>query len=918
MVTVDRTAEIDYFRRKIMDAYADDLKRMASVPADAIAAILSSDPFGLAKEEIEAIRRQLEFTFSVRQDAGSAITSEYEPWLQRRAPEIEFHYWSRLRKYYLGEDVLPPNVVSQLDGITDEILDFCGDPQDGGSWSRRGMVMGHVQSGKTTNYASLLSKASDSGYKIIILLAGLTNSLRQQTQERIDETFIGKKSLFNEVRPELMDIMHFCDWRRDGRRLHPAFATTRDQDFQKAVSKFGVSLDNLRDPIIFVTKKNKAILENLLEWIESQSAGQQISYPLLLIDDEADNASVNTHKDPEKSTAINEVIRRILKKFRRSSYVGYTATPFANIFIDPDTDDEMSGNDLFPRHFIKALDPPTNYVGATRVFSQDGDLRKPMLRIVTDYGNIIPLTHKRDLDLAELPPTLRKAVRTFILVRALRILRGDGTKHCSMMINVSRFNDVQDKVHGLVYEYQKQLDDAIRVNAGLGKGSLKDPDMLDLSETFSKEFSGTEFGFDEVLAALTEASRTIVVRTVNMRGGTLDYDRHRKSGLHVIAIGGLALSRGLTLEGLCVSYILRNAAASDTLMQMARWFGYRKNYEDLCRLYICETSVKHYEYIADAVEELRGELKRMEIRNETPEQFGLKVRRSETGIRITAANKMRTASQIQLAQSFETRHVEGYALENDADVNSSNIGSVVNYLLSLGAPLSPESFGEEAQRKEAAKHLVWQKVDGPRLIEMVRGFRFHADQPSLGLIDGRSSLFLDYCFDRIHSELSEWDIVVPLNKGRNSQSISLEAIENGSLPLRARNSGAVKCVSGSEVFKPTGDRNSIRDPNEDPPLLLSDGQRTRAAALKRSGDLRGDRPFCAVRTRPMMLVHLFRSEMEDKRFCLKDRPIISLSFCMPSTDMTTLPRTYEVNAVFRRQLETLAIEADDDEVLFDE
>ena len=915
---MDRAAEIDYFRRKIRDAYANDLKHMASIPKDAIAVILSDDPFGLATDEIEAIRHKLEFTFSVRQDAGSVIRSEHEPWLQGRLPDIKFHYWNRLRSFYLKDDVLPQNVVSRLDSTTDEILDFCGNPEDAGTWGRRGMVMGHVQSGKTTNYASLISKASDAGYKIIILLAGLTNSLRQQTQERIDETYIGKKSLFNEVRAELMPVINFCDQRREGKFLHPAFGTTRDQDFQKAVSKFGVSLDNLRDPIIFVTKKNKSILKNLLEWIESQSGGQLIGYPLLLIDDEADNASINTHRDPARSTAINDVIRRILTKFSRSSYVGYTATPFANIFIDPDTEDEMRGNDLFPRHFIKTLDPPTNYVGATRVFSSDGDLSESMLRIVHDYGDIIPLRHKKELNLKELPPSLEKAIRTFVLARGLRILRGDGTNHCSMMINVSRFNDVQERVHGFVYEYQKRLDDAIRVHAGLGPDAIHDPDMRDLAETFETEFTGAEFGFNDVLGVLPDASQTIVTRTINMRGGVLDYDRHEKEGLHLIAIGGLALSRGLTLEGLTVSYILCNAGASDTLMQMARWFGYRRNYEDLCRLFICKSSVDHYEYIADVVEEFRAELKRMEIRNETPEQFGLKVRRSETGIRITAANKMRTATQMHLAQSFDSRHVEGYALENDTGVNTSNIDAVLAFLGKQGSPLPASAFEDDVQRMEAEKHLIWRGVDGQALLEMIRAFRFHADQPSLGLIDGRSSLFIDYCLDRIRGELALWDLVVPLNRGRKTDLIAHENLGSDKLPLRARNSGAIKSVSGTQVFKPTGDRNSVRDPNEDPPLLLTDFQRQQAKELGQAKILRGDRRFCAVRKRPLMLVHFFSAKLEDERFRLKNMPIVSLSFCMPETRVPVPPRTYEVNTVFRKQLETLSAETDDDEGMFDE
>ncbi len=916
---MSREAEIAYFSRKIRDVFVDDLRQMASIPPDAIDTILKDDPFKLSEEELAGVRRRLEFAFSVRQDKGHTIKSDYKPWLRER--DIDFYYWDRLRKFYLGDDVLPPNVVSRLDDVTHEVLDYCGNPLDEGAWSRRGMVMGHVQSGKTTNYASLISKSADAGYKIIILLAGLTNSLRMQTQERMDENFIGKKSLFAQRIPELMPIMSYCP---ANARYHPAFGTTRVSDFSKEISKFGVSLDNLKDPIIFVTKKNKAILENLQEWIEGQRQdGQKIAYPLLLIDDEADNASVNTHNDPAKSTAINNVIRQILRQFSRSSYVGYTATPFANIFIDPDTEDQMRGDDLFPRHFIKALDPPTNYVGAKKVFSRDGELRKQMLIKVSDYEDILPLKHKKDREFEELPPSLLEAIRAFVLVRAIRILREDGHKHCSMMINVSRFNDVQAGVHDKVYAYQQRIDNAIKVNALLGAAGLADPDMKALKRTFEKEYSGTEFAFDDVQKALNAASKTIRVRTVNMRGGILDYDANKEKGLHVIAIGGLALSRGLTLEGLAISYLLRNAAASDTLMQMARWFGYRRNYEDICRLYICETAVQHYEYIEDAVEELRNELKRMEARQETPEEFGLKVRRSETGIMITAANKMRNATRMQLAESFDSRHVEGFALFNDNEVNNQNLAALCDFAVKLGLPETADHAEEKPIQKEIEKHLVWRGVPGARVFELLMNFHFHANQPSLGKIDGRNSLFSDYFADRIQGELSTWDVVIPMLEGQKPATISRDGLKDYlSWPLRSRNSGKVITIDGIEAYKPTGGRNRVADPSEDAPLLLSEAKRGKAKELNQAGEYGRDRAYCSVREHPLMIVHLFHvpepNENLTELLAMKGNPIVSLSFCMPQTSRPVEAKEYEVNAVYRKQLELFATEEDDDEPILDE
>jgi len=912
---MDRKAEIEYFKQKIRGKYADDLKLMASIPRNAIDRILSDDPFNLSEEELGEIRRDLEFTFSVYQGEGSIISSEYEPWLDSRKQNVEFHYWSRLRNYYLGEDILPPNVVSQLDHVTDQILDYCGNPEDLQNWARRGMVMGHVQSGKTTNYISLLCKASDVGYKIIILLAGLTNSLRRQTQYRVDEGYIGKKSFFGATRRELMPIMHYVDQGSRQNPLHPAYGTTRDHDFQRAaMSNFGVSLDNLSDPIIFVTKKNKSILENLLKWIEAQSGNGLIKYPLLMIDDEADNASINTHEDTSRSTAINDVIRRLLAKFSRSSYVGYTATPFANIFIDPDTEDEMRGSDLFPRHFIKTLDPPTNYVGANRVFSPEGDLHDSFLREVRGYEKIIPLSHKKEHNLEELPPRLEEAIRVFILISAIRTLRGGGSKHCSMLINISRFNDVQEKVHGLVYKYQKRLDEAIVAHAGLGNAATRDPDIHNLSETFRAEFSRLEYSFADLLKILPVASKTIFIRTINTRNSEpLDYDNNRNEGLHVITIGGLALSRGLTLEGLCVSYILRNASASDTLMQMARWFGYHRRYEDLSRLYICPDSIDHYTNVSEAIEELRAELRRMVVREETPEQFGLKVRRSPTGIRITAANKMRTAMSMEFAPSFSCRHVEGYALENDRNVNSSNIETVLTFLKTQGNSLQPHDFDENHLQAQASKHFVWRDVDGQKLLDMVCTFRFHAHQPVLGLIDGKNSLFTDYCRDRLGDELNKWDVVVPLRGQRQASQFNRETLMSRKLALRKRNMGTVRQTSATLVYKPMGDRNSIRDPNVDARLMLSKAQLEEAKNLQNTDGLKGDSKFCSVRKYPLMIVHLFLSDLKEEKFNLNGIPIISLSFCMPKTEIAVAPKNYEVNAVFQRQIESLATESDDDE-----
>ena len=874
-------AELAYFRQKLFE----QLEGGRPLPAGTIEREVRSGPFALTEEQQGSIIRQLEGAFTTTQTLGASVLSDYKPWLQQRRASIKFFYWSRLNQFYISGGELPPSVVSVLDNVTDEVLDYCGDPEDQGAWSRRGMVMGHVQSGKTTNYAALICKAADAGYKVVILLAGITNSLRAQTQERLDETFIGKVSVFSPTVQAELPITTF------GTGRFPAYGTSRDNDFSKtAASTYGVTLSALREPIIFVTKKNKSTLERLRDWLKDQNRGAPITEPLLLIDDEADNASINTSANPDRVTAINRAIREILKLFQRSSYVGYTATPFANIFIDPDTEDQMLRDDLFPRHFIKALDPPSNYVGASRVFETEGDLRTTMVRVVEDYLDILPLKHKRDHELPLLPPSMKEAIRIFLLTRAIRILRSQGGRHCSMMINVSRFNDVQEKIHGRVYSYLVELRNSLTVNSGLPLSQISDKNIEDLSEDFRREFRETGYSFGRILKVLNDAASSVSVTTVNMRGGTLDYPRHKDGGLHVIAIGGLALSRGLTLEGLTVSYILRNTAASDTLMQMARWFGYRTDYEDICRLYLPDSSLSHYEYVEEAIEELRDEVKRMETLNQTPEDFGLKVRQSPTALRITAANKMRTASSIILAQDYSGRHIEGHVLFNDDAINKNNICKVMEFLQPLGVSREMEGGG--------GKH--WSDVDGTNVLGLLEEFRFPPHHQDLGQITGGRSLFRDYVGDRVHSELKEWDVVVPHRKERRNT----QEMFGLNISLRSREKGDFE---DEEVWRATGDANRIADPL-DARLLL--GKHEIDEAIRESGN-RGDRVFCRKRTRPLLLIHVIgeTGDHEGRKFT---GPVVSLSFCLPDTGITPEARSYQVNTVYRKQLQ-LALEPDDDE-----
>ena len=273
----------------------------------------------------------------------------------------------------------------------------------------------------------------------------------------------------------------------------------------------------------------------------------------------------------------------------------------------------------------------------------DETISTKVVNIINDYEDTLPLKHPNHMDV-DSTKSLHEAIRAFVLSKAIRILRGDENKHRSMMINVSIFNSVQEEVFELVYNYVDELTKHIELNANVSFLRDKSKIIEIFKNDYQKEFLNksddkTEYpNWENIRTKLVNAIHSIKVKTVNMNKGGLDYSnkKYDDKGLTVIAIGGFSLSRGLTLEGLCVSYILRNASAYDSLMQMGRWFGYRKNYEDICRLYLPSQSNTYYQDVTEAMIELSEQMETMEQLNKTPLDFGLRVRENSGAIRITA------------------------------------------------------------------------------------------------------------------------------------------------------------------------------------------------------------------------------------------------------------------------------------------
>ena len=642
------------------------------------------------KEDIEEKAKQLAVVFDFDGDLRNAVeeamvaidtrmgagvslvdveANHDEEWVYKREG-LEWTY-SDAYEGFLRAEKWQPTLVQSLSDVGTKILGHLQDPTSEGSWNRRGLVIGHVQSGKTANYMGVIAKAADAGYKFIIVIAGIHNNLRKQTQERIDEGFIGRSS-----DPENRVLVGVG---LNGKFPHPATLTNINEDFNKnTASKSGWKINDFSKPIILVIKKNVRTLEALHKWLKelnAQGDGRISDVPMLLIDDEADNASINTNKEDISPTKTNAMIRRILGLFTKSCYVGYTATPFANIFINPEAYDDDVRDELFPRDFIYCLDAPNTYFGPEKVFLEEVS-SKTILEKIDDCEKYLPYSHKKDDSVSELPPSLYRALDQFIIARAIRNLRGHSAKHCSMLINVSRFVSTQEAVRNFVSIRERKMREAVKANYMMAEAvSAKNEYMIALRSAFEAEYEGRGCEWAEVKRALWGVFENLRIFVINSKSDeVLDFKRYEKDGLGLtaIAIGGLSLSRGLTIEGLSTSYMYRNTRMYDTLMQMGRWFGYRPGYEDICRVHLSQDSINWYSYIANASEELRQQIKRMRRDKLSPKQFGLYVQSHPDSLLITAANKMRSGEKIVVSQNFTGKLKESTLVPIDAKTNGEN------------------------------------------------------------------------------------------------------------------------------------------------------------------------------------------------------------------------------------------------------
>ena len=861
---------------------------------DEIAKLRPAFP-GVTDADAERLAAHFEQLHAIEMGSGHALRgASYEPWLDRARQDIDPYYWTRYEQHLLQQE-FPRRVVSSLHRVTDQIVGLLQDPRREGPWDRRGMVVGHVQSGKTANYVGVACKAADAGYRVIIVIAGIHNNLRQQTQQRVDAGLIGvdtSQGLAENRAGRTVGAGRYDSSRR------PAAFTHATRDFNRATADgVNIPLKDLKEPAVFVIKKNAHTLRNLLRWLQVHNRRHntsRIEEPLLIIDDEADNASINIKKYRDEVSTINGLIRDLLRLFQRSCYVGYTATPFANIFIDPDDEDEMVGHDLFPSDFIVSLDPPDDYMGPKSVF---GDDTVPVVRHIEDNEDLLPLRHQIDWQVHDLPSSLKTAVRAFVLARTIRVLRGQVKTHHSMIVNASRFVRVQGQIRDLLHEFVEEVRRSLSVHGGK-PAAIADriPEIRALRDVFEAEYAASRVQWGDVLAGLFESASAIDVLVVNSTSrDALDY-RPYTEGRSVIAVGGFSLSRGLTLEGLTASYFLRNSMMYDTLMQMGRWFGYRRGYGELCRIWMTREAEAWYAHIAEATEELREDLVRMEQEGGTPRDFGLRVRSHPTSLIVTARNKMGSSRHVPVSVGLANKLIETTWLTRDQtaqDVNRRTARALVDSLTAAGAEPTKDPY--------AGHGRVFRSVSVDFVLDFIQAFQ--NDPTSSGT--AREPV-MEYIAGGRRAELASWDVFFPsVNPEGNDVTVD-------------RTLGFVVGCQERSVGRPRGGTHRGRNLRNS--MMVTSRQRVGSRGMERVGlaaeQVREaeaahneerregerkptsnypDRIYRARRDRPLLVVHLLA--LKDGGEVVSD-PVVAYSISFPRTGREQRTVEYMVNTIW--------------------
>jgi hypothetical protein len=668
----------------------------------------------------------------------------YDDWLAENNNETQSYYWKRLEHHLsavLTEKYGPERagkIVRSIDETTYGITKKLANPQRH-RFSYKGLVVGYVQSGKTANFSALVAKAADAGYKFIVVLSGIHDILRLQTQIRLDKELTGMNDR------GLEDI--FIALPSDAKNWNRL--TTANNDFQNVNLDPFSAYCRRSTPTVAIIKKNCRVMNKLIDYIRQADEEGRDQMPLLIIDDEADQASIDTNaNDPDtEPSRTNDRIRTLLSLFPKRAYIGYTATPFANVLIDMTTEHERLEDDLYPRNFIASLPEPGEYFGTSTIF--EGNLSDCFVSVIPDERNILINGHMTE--------NLMKAVDEFVICCAVRNLRGDRAMPMSMLVHVSHKIGDMGVIRRLIQEYFSSLRTRFRDSEGRemlrAEYSQIWKNFRINSETINRELALRNLlpEFEEIWNEINNVLEDVSIVELNSASEeVLDYTTG--GGIKVIAIGGNQLSRGLTLEGLMTSYYLRASRQYDTLLQMARWFGYRMGYEDLTRVHTTAEIWENFEHLALVEEEMRSEIYRYEEEGRTPAEMAIAIR-DHRRLNVTAPNKMGVARVRQISYSESLNQTIWFQLDRPEILRANyNPGETFT------RRINDEFRFESVSSLYLARNIPGEFV----LMEFLNRYIF-AGRESTGGPGLDSERLLEYIYRRLNDqnpELQNWSVAL--------------------------------------------------------------------------------------------------------------------------------------------------------------
>jgi hypothetical protein len=731
----------------------------------------------------EAVRRIEEISRSVLiapEPGLDVLRGENPPTPWYLGPIDNDIFWPSL-KDRLEQDGWNSDVLSQLDSSSTKVVANLANPANS-TVRTRGLVLGYIQSGKTTNFTAVISKAADAGYRMVIVLSGVSNALRRQTQIRLTAQLLALQPLcWTGLTDEFRDM---------GRPNQFGFA--------------GLAQPGLRT--LAVVKKNPTRLRNLIEFLQkAKDAGALENCPILVIDDEADQASLSPYLTDDKRTTINDLVVKLLKDFPKVAYVAYTATPFANFFVDPSYPEN-----LYPRDFIVSLPEPKAYFGPKQVFgiSEHDEPEIDVVRLVEQSENamMVPPKGVKPEDFQPvLPVSVVDALRWFFLATTVRrMLNGGKMPHSTMMIHTSNRIAQHRNVWKVVSQRLIQMQTSLLLN-----DTKEIDEFKKLWERESKKVSPTDYGITypgigEIISGLNETFKEMgdisdsesescgLIIDNGAATHRLLYDNEIPKP--VIVVGGDTLSRGLTLEGLVSSVFLRSVGLYDTLLQMGRWFGYRPGYEPLPRVWMPEETSERFSHLSRVEIEMREEVEKYAQSNILPSEVGVRIINHPT-MKITRAQMMKNVRTVRM--SYSGSEVDTAYLFNDRQWLGRNKAAVARLADNCVTSGNKQDTGDKPIQ-------LFKNIDVAAIMDFFNEENGYRVQPAAGARFEEKSVSTYVGSRRKRGELLHWNVAFIGSDRGNEESISpglmIKTVERGRDP--GRTSGSIISI-GDHLPSPT-------------------------------------------------------------------------------------------------------------------